>query len=884
MIRGVALLALAVVAAARTAGAVCTANDVAACGNNCWSCVGNTCTLARTLDVTPPRRGATCTFNFGTRDVRLVSGGFDGASSTFEIRAHSLTVGSTGVLKARGGGTAPGGTIILTLGTGGLNVLSTANPIDVGGANLIDVGGPATAGAGSVIIRSDGNVNIGGTIVADGSTTHAAAGTIDITAGRLAFGYIIVASGRIVVRAPISASAKALAAGGSVTFTAIGTTGSGIVDIENPVATTGGTSGGNITVSSTGDTILGLNPNGGALFDADGNGDASDGGTIKVTASGRVLGTAGLTSPITARASSAVITTSGGGIGGEVTIEASGSLTLGGGTTGGIAVDGGQLSCGGMVCLITHQGAPLTVAVPMTSLGPGNGGIGGQVEVCSDGNATINAPIDVTGGGCGGCVGFDAIGTVTVSAGAQIVADGGITGAGGSICISGDAGVALNGSSFSVSSPVGDGGCFGALSNGPITSTAAIAVTGGPTGQGGDIDIEALRNLSVTGAGVLDADGGTGGIGGTMELIAGAGGFPGSITMNVAAHTHGGATAPSPETPPSGLLLDGCTVHLGSSANIDSSGDLLASNQINARTALVVDSGAHVVTTGTAAVSRNFVVIPSGAPAPPVGAFSPPLAGGDVRRAAFCTGPNDPPGCLEACPVCGNHVTEFPETCDPATADACCDALCRTRNCDDGDPCTVDSCDPVVGCTYVAMDGCTPVTTSTTVPTTTSTTTSSQPSTTTTATEPTTSTTLPAECGPDAPLACDDGDLCTADACIAGHCTHVAALDFDAVLCRLDGAAALLRSTPVSALGGTAAATRLETAVQHAHDLTVAGKGESGRRRARRLGKAAHQLAVFMRLVQRGTHKGKIAAGLAGRLLAFASSAVSELTPLRTAP
>src|SRR5262249_6170555 len=144
-----------------------------------------------------------------------------------------------GVLKARGGGTAPGGTIILSLGTGGLSILSTANPIDVGGANLIDVGGPATAGARSVIIPSDGNVNIGGTIVADGSTTHAAAGTIDITAGRLAFGYIIVASGRIVVRAPISASAKALAAGGSVTFTAIGTTGSGIVDVENPVATTG---------------------------------------------------------------------------------------------------------------------------------------------------------------------------------------------------------------------------------------------------------------------------------------------------------------------------------------------------------------------------------------------------------------------------------------------------------------------------------------------------------------------------------------------------------------------------------------------------------------------------------------------------------------------
>ncbi len=56
------------------------------------------------------------------------------------------------------------------------------------------------------------------------------------------------------------------------------------------------------------------------------------------------------------------------------------------------------------------------------------------------------------------------------------------------------------------------------------------------------------------------------------------------------------------------------------------------------------------------------------------------------------------------------------------------------EDCDDGDPCTEDVCEPL-GCVHWAIPGC-------------------------------------AECGVDAD--CDDGDPCTDDVCIAGHCEHFA--------------------------------------------------------------------------------------------------------------
>ena len=67
-----------------------------------------------------------------------------------------------------------------------------------------------------------------------------------------------------------------------------------------------------------------------------------------------------------------------------------------------------------------------------------------------------------------------------------------------------------------------------------------------------------------------------------------------------------------------------------------------------------------------------------------------------------CVGSNDAAGCLAPCPLCGNHVIEFPETCDPAAGlDRCtghCNQHCRAENCNDQNVCTTDTCDLALGC------------------------------------------------------------------------------------------------------------------------------------------------------------------------------------------
>ena len=207
-------------APARQAAAVCTAAEVmAGCGGACTaSCTASACTISRTATVTPPTPGATCTFDFGTRDVTLQSGGFVGGSNTFEIRAHKLTLNTGGRLTAAGGNSAPGGVIILTLGTGGFVVNSGADPVSV-------VGVPG----GSINVNSDGDVTISKAITAEGGTSTTAGGSIGITAGRRAPDASLVASGNITLLGGTSGglSAAAITSGsGLVTWTMVACAGS----------------------------------------------------------------------------------------------------------------------------------------------------------------------------------------------------------------------------------------------------------------------------------------------------------------------------------------------------------------------------------------------------------------------------------------------------------------------------------------------------------------------------------------------------------------------------------------------------------------------------------------------------------------------------------
>lgn len=74
-------------------------------------------------------------------------------------------------------------------------------------------------------------------------------------------------------------------------------------------------------------------------------------------------------------------------------------------------------------------------------------------------------------------------------------------------------------------------------------------------------------------------------------------------------------------------------------------------------------------------------------------------------------------------------------------------------DCDDGDPCTLDTCRPAYGCRHAPDPEC---------PGTTTTTLSTAP--------PTTTTTLPPV--PCTAESCDDGDPCTVDGCRSGRCVN----------------------------------------------------------------------------------------------------------------
>ncbi len=915
MRRPLLLLALVLLAAARPAAAVCTAADVMACGSSCWKCTGFTCTIAKLLPVTR----AACTFDFGARNIVLAGGGFSAGANAFEIKAHGLTVSFDGTLKATGNRDTHGGTITLTLGAAGLTVLPGANVIDLTGARLAGI---SPGGGGTFSVFSDGDITLGGPdIVVDGTTTDADGGMIHLNAGRLS-GTSLVASGSITVRANLSAMAKTNGSGGTVMLVANGSGTSGRIDVEQRVDVTGGAGGGTINLMSSGDTILGTTPSGGPLLLADANGDGSDGGEIDVAAGGQVRGNNGATGPLRARGSAGFFPGDPGGFGGTFCIDATGALTLGG-SSGVIDASGGQSGCGGCIQLATeNSGADLTLAVPLFVDAGGIDGAAGEVDISADGRAILRGDINASAAvGCG-ILCIAALSDITLDAPAQAIRADGPDGA-VMLCAGRD--VVLGSplvSAAATSTLSGDeGGSLCVASSRNITANGPVNVSASGPNAGGMIDVEACRDLSIGGASTLDADGGQGGgSGGAIFLLAGGFGFPGDATLSGQAHARGTA-APGAAA----ADLTGCTIHVGPTGLLDTRGDARARNTLKARTGLRVDAGALIATTGGAPTSRNFVTLPVGAPTASPGIFSPPLAPGDVQFQPICTPSNQPPGCLPPCPACGNGRVEYPETCDNGLANGpCrpCNANCRTMTCDDQNPCTIDACDPLAGCTRSTIPGCTTTTstspgvtsttaiapTTTTSPAaTTSTTTVTQttsttsttvaPSSTTTAssstttstsstaaTSSTTSTTAPPECTADTPGACDDHDRCTRDTCVAGRCVHAPLASFDAVLCRLDGLTAAMQAAPATAVGGSRSQHKLETGVARARAFTVAGQAAQGRRRARQLGKAQRKLAAFIHAVQKGIRRKKIEPDLGARLLSLADAAMAELAPLRTGP
>lgn len=202
-------------------------------------------------------------------------------------------------------------------------------------------------------------------------------------------------------------------------------------------------------------------------------------------------------------------------------------------------------------------------------------------------------------------------------------------------------------------------------------------------------------------------------------------------------------------------------------------------------------------------------------------------------------------------------------------------------DCDDGDPCTADSCLPTRGCTHVfdptAGPECLEIVVdpppTTTLPPPGG---GSPPTTTTTTTRPSTTTTTLVPVGDpcaDA-AACDDGDPCTADACSAAGCMHAPLAGGIALSCVCDRE---LSATCAEALP-RALRRRLNRACGTA-DVAAAREGSSA---ARRLASAAaRKFNGVLRLAGGLGESGKLDALCASEVRAMVQDAPARALALR---
>ena len=714
MTRRLALVAAAagllVVARPGTADAICPVTAVCASAAPLISacCGATTCTLDGPITITGPA----CELDFGARDVTL-SGALNVGSNTLMIRAGGFHV--TGTLTATG---SPGGNVTVMHSAGG-----RLDSFTLEGHGKIDVSGSGSGG-GKFRVDADGRVSLEGTlgssVVANGSGADSTAGTIAITSSE----------GEIGIGVPVLAVGDAQGAGGSVTIdagTRLSFTPQGVVAVD------GGTGdAGFIELDANGPITL---PNG-STIQGDGLGSSEgSGGEINIT--GGSINAQGV---IEVRGGSSASGTVGGagGNGGQITIDAtSGALavTRGGGV--GLSADGALGGDAGDITLMADsptQGA-VTIGAQISAQGFGTTNrpaSGGSVDLSAGSTLTVTKLINVGApAGDSGTIDLSTDrGDVVLNAPLNGIAPTG----GGTLTVVSAHDVQLNADVLmrSTANQAGSGGDISVSADNDVLIPAAsvtLDASGALDQMGGDIELSAGRNVTVGARSSLKVNSGsvTGAAGGTIRLTAGDSAQTGTLTVDGQLDANGSSTA---TTTGASITLEGCQVRI--TGVIDSSGDAASANHVSARATEKHCSNDPTKTCTSASncgagsscdapisvkgklrsTGSNTAVLPVGAPSPsgtgPVTpAFAPcPCASGppsaDCCMELPCTGSGDVSGCLMPCPQCGDHVQQFPETCDPAPGlDRCtggCNQHCRLENCDDRNGCTSDTCDLVFGC------------------------------------------------------------------------------------------------------------------------------------------------------------------------------------------
>jgi hypothetical protein len=647
------VLALALAAgvlAPSLAHAVCSVSacDAAALTANAACCTASTCTIDGTLTVS----GATCTFDFGARNL-TVSGQVAAQGKTITLRAKSVKV--TGLVDVRGPGGAAAGNV--TIVTTGMTAVAYSQE---GGTSAIINASSSNGPGGRITIQADGMVSFAkGSVTADGAGTGTG-GTIDVQ----------TTAGDVSVQIPITAS--------SPTTTPVP---NGSIAIMTPANLTVGGSGRLVSDLGT----IDLDASTGAATFADGSVVQANlgGGTITLTAGSvtafgefRADGDDGtvelhaVSGPMLLQRLSQGITVGPGFQSVELTTESTGAAGL------------------------------LTADMPILANGA-------EVEIDSSGSIVVSKKIETTGilDSEAGDVTLDAIDDVHVTK-AIVLADtfgegdlsidardvliegnldlrGGLETSGGHVGIDAERDLSFQGDIF-------------------------VNVSGADSSDAGSIDLQAGRNITVGSSVEFIADGSPIGAGGSIVLLAGEAfseHLPGDVVFqgDIKANGHlTGAFAGG-----SMVVIQGCNITVPAGAVFDITGDAHSTNKLTARTSLTVGGQLK-------ATEANVLEFASGAAVSLTGSFTPARSAGacvngtitaNGCQRSVCTGPGPdmPVGCLYACPSCGDNVTTFPETCEIGSGGPfcngleLCDARCRERTCDTPNTCATPVCDAQSG-------------------------------------------------------------------------------------------------------------------------------------------------------------------------------------------